>query len=171
MQVYTILLATFISMKNKSLSISDSHFALVLTISPLAVYFVVASFRFVFMRRKPGLLYLRLARKYRSVVATSTFIMLALWIVLEVLVYFARDRVFNVHDYTFRCSRPTFKAWLFYRSIEAVVYLNWSYIVVPVVPVLFFVYCLRHVVDIWREFKRRKEQVVRWRFARWIQVP
>ncbi|KAF9017422.1 hypothetical protein BDZ89DRAFT_1140723 [Hymenopellis radicata] len=53
-QVYAILLATFISMNNKSLSISDSHFALVLTISPLAVYFVFASFRFVFMRRTPG---------------------------------------------------------------------------------------------------------------------
>ena len=42
-QIYPILLSTFVSIKRRSLSLFDATFALLLTSSPLTVYLVVAS--------------------------------------------------------------------------------------------------------------------------------
>ena len=170
-QVFTILLATFITMRNKSLSLSDSHFALVLTISPLAVYFVYVSLRYLLVRRRPGRLYLRLGRGYRHIVLAASFIMLGLWIALQLLIYFARESVFDVEDVTFHCSTPTVKSWLFYRFIEALIYINWSYILVLIVPIIFLVYVLRHFVDIWIETRRRWARVKWWKHGSWLQKP
>ncbi|KAF8906454.1 hypothetical protein CPB85DRAFT_878007 [Mucidula mucida] len=170
LQVYTILLATFITMRNKDMSIPDSHFALVLTISPLSVYFVYATARFLF--RRQTLLYRRLSRTYQIVVAVSTLIMLSLWIVMQFLMYFAGDHFFGDDDGKLQCSHPSFRSWWFYRLVEFCIYVNWSIYLIPVFLALFIVYALRHVVDIWREAKHHRSVVAKRRWcARWIQSP
>ncbi|KAF8906456.1 hypothetical protein CPB85DRAFT_1313761 [Mucidula mucida] len=156
LQFYTILLATFITMRNKDMSIPDSHFALVLTISPLSVYFT--------------LLYRRLSRTYRIVVAVSTLIMLSMWIIMQVLIYFVGNHFFGDDDGK-QCTHPSFRAWWFYRLVEFYIYVQWTYYLIPIFLALFIVYALRHVADIWREAKHRRLLVIKWRSARWIQLP
>ncbi len=168
LQVYTILLATFITMRNKDMYIPDSHFALVLTISPLSLYFVYATARFLF--RRQTLLYRRLSRTYRIVVAVSTLIMLSMWIIMQVLIYFVGNHFFGDDDGK-QCTHPSFRAWWFYRLVEFYIYVQWTYNLIPIFLALFIVYALRHVADIWREAKHRRSLVIKWRSARWIQLP
>lgn len=110
MQAYTVFLATFISLWRKQLSIADAHFVFTITISPVFLYLIYSIFHLVM--RKSTTLYQRLGSSKRWTAFWSTLI-LVIWIVLECIIYFAPDHVFEGQ----RCAIPTFEGWLFYRLL------------------------------------------------------
>ncbi|PBK64054.1 hypothetical protein ARMSODRAFT_893519 [Armillaria solidipes] len=85
-QVYSILLVTFFSMCRRNLSMADAHFALSITVSPLSLYFLYSTLRVCLGKRNT--LYERLSRS-KIIIGVLSTIMLILWIVLDLLIYFA----------------------------------------------------------------------------------
>ncbi len=163
MQAYTIFIATFISLWRKTLSIADAHFVFSITVSPLSLHLVYSTFRF--MMHKSTTLYQRLGESKRWTAIWSTF-MLAIWIVLEIIIYAA-------HGYDFdgeKCT-VTFTGWLIYRVLVAVVIFEFPAFFVPVFLFMYLLYSLRHCKDIYREYKRHQGKVVKWRFFRILQIP
>ncbi|PBK91950.1 hypothetical protein ARMGADRAFT_993961 [Armillaria gallica] len=112
LQVYSILLVTFIGMSRGNLSMADAHFALSITVSPLSIYFLYSTLRVCLKKRNT--LYERLG-KSKIMVGALTTLMLVLWIVLDLLIYFAN--VFEGET----CASPTFIGWFFYRHMKKVI--------------------------------------------------
>ncbi|KAF8868697.1 hypothetical protein CPB85DRAFT_1362130 [Mucidula mucida] len=163
-QVYTIMLATFISLWRQKLSIADAHFALSLTISPLSIYFIYSTTRW--MLNKSSNLYSRLGKSSRMI-AFLTVVMVVQWIVLDIIIYAAPDHVFKGQ----RCTSASFVGWLFYRIFKTTVSLNFSFIFIPVFPFMYILYSIRHIMDIIREHRRHQKKVKKWRLFRFVQVP
>ncbi|ESK84019.1 hypothetical protein Moror_11522 [Moniliophthora roreri MCA 2997] len=163
LQVYTILLATAISLIRHNLSIADAHFTLTITISPLGVYFVYSLYRFV--RKRPNHLYARLgtSRSSKVIIAILTTIMLAWWIVFDLLIYFSN--IFKGED----CN-VTFAGWLLYSIIESMLTLSYAFLLIPVLPIFWIIYFIRHFKDIRNEYKRHKAKPRdTWRVFSWVQ--
>ncbi|SJL16023.1 uncharacterized protein ARMOST_19538 [Armillaria ostoyae] len=97
LQVYSILLVTFIGMSRGNLSMADAHFALSITVSPLSIYFLYSTLRVCLKNRNT--LYERLG-KSKIMVGALTTLMLVLWIVLDLLIYFAN--VFEGETWTLK---------------------------------------------------------------------
>ncbi|KAK0458993.1 uncharacterized protein EV420DRAFT_1270113 [Desarmillaria tabescens] len=108
LQVYSILLVTFIGMARGNLSMADAHFALSITVSPLSIYFLYSTLRVCL--KKSNTLYDRLG-KSKIMVGALTTLMLVLWIVLDLLIYFAK--VFEGET----CASPTFIGWVFLSKV------------------------------------------------------
>ncbi|KAF8998070.1 hypothetical protein BDZ89DRAFT_1148323 [Hymenopellis radicata] len=125
LQVYTILLATFISMRNKDLSI-PTRTLLSSHISPLSVYFVYATVRFLFCRRT--LLYSQEIPNSRRSQHAHHVIPLDCHAGLDVL---CGDHVFGGDDGKSQCIHPSFRSWWFYRLVEFYIYVNWTYYLIP----------------------------------------
>ncbi len=164
MQVYTVLLATFISLARRRLSIADAHFCLSMTISPLSIYFVYSTARWLMNKRSS--LYMRLGKSHK-LITTLTCLMVIQWVILEIIIYGAPDFVFEGQ----RCTSATLVGWLFYRIIKTTLSLDYSLFFFPVFPFFYIVYTLRHIFDIAREHKRHQKKVKKWRFFRFVQVP
>ncbi len=164
MQVYTVLLATFISLARRRLSIADAHFCLSMTISPLSIYFVYSTARWLMNKRSS--LYMRLGKSHK-LITTLTCLMVIQWVILEIIIYGAPDFVFEGQ----RCTSATLVGWLFYRIIKTTLSLDYSLFFFPVFPFFYIVYTLRHIFDIVREHKRHQKKVKKWRFFRFVQVP
>ncbi|ESK87172.1 hypothetical protein Moror_11835 [Moniliophthora roreri MCA 2997] len=107
LQIATILLCTAVAMIRRDLSVSDAHFALTLTVSPLALYFVYSLFRFI--RKRPNHLYARLGTS-KIIVAILTGILVIWWIVFDLLIYFSD--IFKTDDSVFIPFLPIF--WIIY---------------------------------------------------------
>ncbi|ESK91221.1 hypothetical protein Moror_2941 [Moniliophthora roreri MCA 2997] len=162
LQIYTILLATAVSLIHHNLSIADAHFTLTITISPLGVYFVYSLYRFV--RKRPNHLYARLGTSRSKVtIAILTAIMLAWWIAFDILIYFSD--IFKGED-----CKVTVLGWLFYSIVESVLTLYYTIYLIPVLPIFWIVYFIRHFKDIRNEYKRHKAKPRgTWRMFSWIQ--
>ncbi|KAK0237505.1 hypothetical protein EDD85DRAFT_830491 [Armillaria nabsnona] len=160
-QVYSILLVTFISMCRRNLSMADAHFALSITVSPLSLYFLYSTLRVCLGKRNT--LYERLARS-KIIVGVLTTIMLILWIVLDLLIYFAD--VFKGEI----CPSPTVFGWFIYRSITAAEAMEITIYFLPLLPFFYLIYALRHFSDIREEHRRHMQKVVPWPRFRYIQM-
>ncbi|KAF9017323.1 hypothetical protein BDZ89DRAFT_1140802 [Hymenopellis radicata] len=152
------------TMWRQKLSIADAHFALSLTISPLAIYFIYSTTRWMF--NKSSNLYSRLG-KSRRMIAFLTILMVVQWIVLDAIIYAAPDHVFKGQ----RCTSASLAGWLFYRIFKTAVSLDFSFFFIPIFPFMYIVYSIRHIMDIVREHKRHQKKVTKWRFFRFVQVP
>ncbi|KAK0439971.1 uncharacterized protein EV420DRAFT_1769366 [Desarmillaria tabescens] len=160
-QVYSIILVTFISMWRRNLSMADAHFALSITVSPLSVYFLYSTLRVCLKKRNT--LYERLG-KSKIIVGVLTTIMLILWIVLDLLIYFAH--VFEGEV----CPSPTVIGWFIYRSITAAEALEITIYFLPLLPFFYLVYAVRHFSDVREEYRRHMRKVVPWPRFRCIQI-
>ncbi|KAK0497606.1 hypothetical protein EDD18DRAFT_160269 [Armillaria luteobubalina] len=161
LQVYSILLVTFIGMSRGNLSMADAHFALSITVSPLSIYFLHSTLRVCLNKRNT--LYERL-RKSKIMVGALTTLMLALWIILDLLIYFAN--VFEGET----CASPTFIGWFFYRSVTAAKALEITIYFLPMLPLFYLIYALRHFSDIRNEYRRHMKKVIPWHSFRWVQT-
>ncbi len=79
-------------------------------------------------------------------VGALTTLMLVLWIVLDLLIYFAN--VFEGET----CASPTFIGWFFYRSVTAAKALEITIYFLPMLPLFYLIYALRHFSDIRNEY-------------------
>ncbi|KAK0216647.1 hypothetical protein EDD85DRAFT_869782 [Armillaria nabsnona] len=161
LQVYSILLVTFIGMSRGNLSMADAHFALSITVSPLSIYFLYSTLRVCLKKRNT--LYERLGRS-KIMVGALTTLMLVLWIVLDLLIYFAN--VFEGET----CASPTFIGWFFYRSVTAAKALELTIYFLPMLPLYYLIYALRHFSDIRNEYRRHMKKVKHWHSFRWVQT-
>ncbi|KAK0203771.1 hypothetical protein DFS33DRAFT_830386 [Desarmillaria ectypa] len=161
LQVYSILLVTFISMWRGNLSMADAHFALSITVSPLSIYFLYSTLRVCL--KKKNTLYDRLG-KSKIIVGALTTLMLVLWIILDLLIYFAN--VFEGET----CASPTFIGWFFYRSVTAAKALEITIYFLPMLPLFYLIYALRHFSDIRNEHRRHMRKVISWHSFRWVQT-
>lgn len=166
---YSILLVTFVSMWRQQLSVADAHFALFITVSPLSVYFVYASFRDLFLSKnatsKNTILFARLAKGRRSIRALCLGLLLT-WFILYVIIYFGGERVFGEQA----CPKITLVGWILYRFEFTAISLFIPLIVgLPSLPILYLVYSIRHLKDIRREHHRHQWKVVPWRHFTWVQ--
>ncbi|KAK0220688.1 hypothetical protein IW262DRAFT_1386260 [Armillaria fumosa] len=161
LQVYSILLVTFIGMSRGNLSMADAHFALSITVSPLSIYFLYSTLRVCLKKRNT--LYERLG-KSKIMVGALTTPMLVLWIILDLLIYFAN--VFEGET----CASPTFIGWFFYRSVTAAKALEIMIYFLPMLPLFYIIYALRHFSDIRNEYRRHMKKVIPWHSFRWIQA-
>ncbi|KAF8886406.1 hypothetical protein CPB85DRAFT_1441956 [Mucidula mucida] len=165
MQVYTIFVATFISLARRRLSVADAHFCLTLTISPLAIYFAYSTARWFLNKRSN--LYLRLGGTSHKLIATLTCAMVLQWFILPFIIYDAPDYVFEGQ----RCSVQTLQQFVIYRTFKMIQWVDLSLFLFPLFPFFYIVYTIRHVFDIAREHKRHQKKVRPWRFFRFVQVP
>ncbi|KAJ3714292.1 hypothetical protein C8R42DRAFT_748601 [Lentinula raphanica] len=117
LQIYTLLACAFISLIRKQLSVADAHFALTSTVSPLALYLLYASVRTLF--RKSSYLFRRLGDHCRTYLVLS-LLMLPMWIVMNVLIYFAD--VFSGEA----CPPITLDAWFLFET-EAMKATRWKW--------------------------------------------
>ncbi|ESK87179.1 hypothetical protein Moror_5873 [Moniliophthora roreri MCA 2997] len=76
LQNYTILICAAVVMARRDLSISDAHFAIVVTASPLSLHFVYSTYRY--LRNRPNHLYDKLGSKTDRVVVCILSIMLVI---------------------------------------------------------------------------------------------
>ncbi|KAK0439968.1 uncharacterized protein EV420DRAFT_1733430 [Desarmillaria tabescens] len=90
--------------------------------------------------------------------------MLILWIVLDLLIYFAD--VFEGEI----CPSPTVVGWFIYRSITAAGALEITVYFLPLLPFFYLVYSLRHFSDIRGEYRRHMQKVVFWHHLRFVQT-
>ncbi|KAK7018797.1 hypothetical protein VNI00_018227 [Paramarasmius palmivorus] len=161
LQIYTILLCTAVAMVRHDLSVSDAHFALTLTVSPLALYFVYSTFRFI--RRRPNHLYARLG-KSKVIVALLIAILVIWWIVFDLMIYTVSD-VFKGDD-----CKATLEGWLMYRIITSLFSLLFAAVFIPFLPIFWIIYFIRHFKDIKAEYRRHMEKPRnRWGTFGWIQ--
>ncbi len=96
-------------------------------------------------------------------VGALTMLMLVLWIVLDLLIYFAN--VFEGET----CASPTFIGWFFYRSVTAAKALEITIYFLPILPLFYLIYALRHFSDIRNEYRRHMKKVIPWHSFRWVQ--
>ncbi|KAL0566762.1 hypothetical protein V5O48_015244 [Marasmius crinis-equi] len=158
LQVYSILLSTIISMaRNKDgLSVADVHFALPLTMSPLSLYFVYSTYRFI--RKRPSYLYDRI-RSTRIITSILSIVMVLWWVAIDILIYFKDSE-----------CKVTFWGWVMYKLIEAGWTLFFAMPLIVLLPVFWAVYLIRHFRDIRGEYRRHMSKTrVGGRF-RWVKV-
>lgn len=151
-------------MARKQLSVADAHFAISLTVSPLTVYLVYASFRDLF--GKPTLVYTG-RPKSKNLFKTFAFTLLATLIVLDLLIYLGGTHVFAGQD----CGRITFAAWFGYRfELSAISFTFSGLFGIPSLVAPFFLYTIRHWKDIREERRRHMRNLKRWKSFRWVQT-
>ena len=152
-QIYPILLSTFVSIKRRSLSLYDATFALLLTSSPLTVYLVVASICDLFGFETN--LYKRI-KLYRRTIRFFGAMIPFLWLGLSLTLTFS-DKAFKNSEL---CSGSSFTGWLLDVFWSLVIYspilggdFNLGYGIIPALA-LAFMLCL---------FRRRSRAKERFR--------
>ncbi|KAJ3966617.1 hypothetical protein EV361DRAFT_555741 [Lentinula raphanica] len=160
LQIYTLLACAFISLIRKQLSVADAHFALTSTVSPLALYLLYASLRTLF--HKSSYLFRRLGDHCRTYLVLS-LLMLPIWIVMNVLIYFAD--VFSGDA----CPRITFDAWFLFETEAVITSFIFASVFTGFIILVWVVYFLRHFGDIRSEYRRHKMKATRWKWFGWLQ--
>ncbi|KAJ3836351.1 hypothetical protein EV361DRAFT_612520 [Lentinula raphanica] len=160
LQVYTLLICTFISLIRKQLSVADAHFALTSTVSPLALYLLYAALRTLL--RRSSYLFRRLGDDNRTYLALS-ILMLPMWIVLNMLIYFAD--VFSGPS----CPHITFENWLAFETEATIVSFVFASVFMGLIVLVWIVYFLRHFKDIRGEYRRHKMKAPHWKWFGWIR--
>jgi hypothetical protein len=157
---FSLLLCTFLSLLRKSLSVADAHFAIIITISPLALYIVYAAIRDIL--GKPTRLFRSnggLMESKRVIRLFSLFLLLS-WVGLEILLYAGGEDVF--------AGKGCDLTWWQFMKYRTVLSANGAkatrplWISLVLMPLPFVVYFLRHLGDIWREYQRREEVARKW---------
>ncbi|KAJ3714288.1 hypothetical protein C8R42DRAFT_726767 [Lentinula raphanica] len=160
LQVYTLLICTFISLIRKQLSVADAHFALTSTVSPLALYLLYAALRTLL--RRSSYLFRRLGDDNRTYLALS-ILMLPMWIVLNMLIYFAD--VFSGPS----CPHITFENWFAFETEATIVSFVFASVFMGLIVLVWIVYFLRHFKDIRGEYRRHKMKAPHWKWFGWIR--
>ncbi|KAL0573563.1 hypothetical protein V5O48_008396 [Marasmius crinis-equi] len=158
LQVYSTLISTVISMARHDLPVSDVHFALTLTISPLTMWILYSTYRFI--RKRPSYLYDNIKSAHQNTIAILSVGMLLWWIVIDILIY-SNDK---------ECSVTFWGQLVLYKSFEVVLALIWAGPLFLVLLVMWLVYLIRHFGDIQGEYRRHMKKTVPWQRFRRIQL-
>ncbi|KAG7096111.1 hypothetical protein E1B28_006785 [Marasmius oreades] len=160
LQNFVVLVCTAISMARRDLSVSDAHFALTLTISPLSIYFVYSTFRFV--RKRPNHLYACLGSA-KVITAIMSTILLVWWTVFDLLIYFS-------DVYKDSNCRATLRGWILYKTLSSFINLIFALVLIPLIPLFWIIYFIRHFKDIREEYRRHMKKTDLWERFQWVQL-
>ncbi|KAK1234414.1 hypothetical protein PQX77_002384 [Marasmius sp. AFHP31] len=160
LQNFVVLLCTAVAIIRKDLTVADAHFALTLTMSPVGIYLVYSTI-FRYLRKRPNHLYSRLGSA-KIVTCILTIILAIWWIVFDLLIYFSP--IFRDKD-----CRASLEGWIFYRIIASFFSLLFTVVLLPLLPLFWIIYFIRHFKDIREEYRRHMKNTQRWKRFRWVQ--
>ncbi|KAF9264059.1 hypothetical protein L218DRAFT_1076633 [Marasmius fiardii PR-910] len=167
LQNFVVLVCSTIAMarRDADFSVADAHFALTLTISPAAIYFVYSTYRFI--RRRPNHLYDRLGSA-KVIMAITSIILLISWIAFDLAIY--HNNAFK-DDPCMAKAKVTMDGWTLYQIWKMIaVKMLFSMFLVPLIPLFWILYFFRHFKDIRREYRRHMNKNVEpWKYLRWVQ--
>ncbi|KAG7096108.1 hypothetical protein E1B28_006784 [Marasmius oreades] len=160
LQNFVIMIASAIAMGRKDLVVADAHFSLTLMVSPLSMYFVYSTYRFI--RRRPNHLYDRLGSA-KVITAMMLTILFICWIVFDLLIYFS-----NLHKSN--DCKSTLLGWIFNKTFSLGIQLFFSSIPIALILLFWIVYFIRHFKDILEEHKRHMKKPVKpWKWFFLVQ--
>lgn len=167
LQVYPVLITTFLTIHQNQLAITDARFAINITNSPLSIYLVHSAIRDVCGR--PNDLFRRLGST-RVIIRILSLLLFVLWLTLDGIVSYA--------GYLFSgpsCQNIAHPIWLrfllndwffshaksvsFHRSILVATFMC------VVAAICWIMYLIRHFQDVTEEFVRRRRR------AGWTRNP
>jgi hypothetical protein len=166
-QIYPILLSTFVSIKRRSLSLYDATFALLLTSSPLTVYLVVASI--CDLCGFETHLYKRI-KSHRQTISFFGAMVPFLWLGLSLTITFS-DKAFINSEL---CSGSTFTDWLLDVFWSLLIYspilggyLNLGFGIIPALVLAFMLCLFRRRSQAKESFRADMEGKSKFRRALW----